>query len=68
MKLYRVVQFHPSLGKVLPIHNRLYRSPSQARAMRTRHLGSMGLPRDEKYELAKLVFVEATDTDWSKLK
>lgn len=65
MKLYRVVEFHPSLGRIMPVTKALYRSLSQARAMRTRHLyrnSGANLPKGQ------LVFIEETDTEWTKLK
>lgn len=62
MKLYRVVEFYPSLGRIMPVTKTLYRSTSQAEAMRTRILQRRG------YDRENLVFIEETDTEWTKVK
>lgn len=64
MKLYRVVEFNPTTGLITPVNKTLYKSSSQAKAMRTRYL-----QEKNRYEFAKLVFVQTSnDIEWTKHK
>lgn len=65
MKLYRVVAFLPGQGEVVPINKRIYRSVSQARAMRTRYLRGWW---HSDPPAGHLVFVQEAEVEWAKLK
>jgi hypothetical protein len=62
VKLWRVVEFMPGRGGVFPINNTLYRSFSQAQAMRTRYLRNRGFENTDR------VFIQETETDWVKTR
>lgn len=61
VKLYRVVEFYPSLGRILLVSNTIYKSEPQAKAMRTRYIRRM------EYQRSQLVFIEETETEWTKV-